>query len=324
VRSSGSTTKLLRVAEVKPPLDRQGAQPVLATLPVIDMICRVLSVDLSHHPRHFVLHVWDGTDALPLPLSYTSEPPHQPPQPQQQPQPQQHQQPQRRHSLLLEVLRSGGPPAPAAAAAAVGAAAGGGGEDPAHARAAKRSRVNEAGAPAAAANNNAAATAITVGAVFSAGAGPGGEGGRGDGADLHPHPPPHRARYAAPLACVVQYGGPCQGEGAQQQLGASTGAEWEALAAVLPRTEMPVVLLQQHECDATPCRVLARVVEVLHPGLGFPHGGPHQGGAALPAADVRTEGELLPGSRLDRGGNGLAYTLALLLEDTTGEGGQKT
>ncbi len=39
----------------------------------------MLALDFRFHPRHVVLHVWDGTDAFPVPPTYTNL--HAPPPP---------------------------------------------------------------------------------------------------------------------------------------------------------------------------------------------------------------------------------------------------
>ncbi|KAG2450917.1 hypothetical protein HYH02_004749 [Chlamydomonas schloesseri] len=70
----GGSPKLLRLVTIAPPglIDTYRCEP--GTLQPVDVICRVLAVDFSRYPEWYVLHVWDGTDFVPVPISYNSEP----------------------------------------------------------------------------------------------------------------------------------------------------------------------------------------------------------------------------------------------------------
>lgn len=67
---------------------------------------QVLALDFRFHPRHTVLHVWDGTDAFPVPPTYTNLHTPTPPGPalRGRPPPQLQQQQQYRHQDTGEVL----------------------------------------------------------------------------------------------------------------------------------------------------------------------------------------------------------------------------
>ncbi|GFR50132.1 hypothetical protein Agub_g12284, partial [Astrephomene gubernaculifera] len=83
--------RLVKIQDVAPPSDPASGAPACGHLPPVDLICRVLAVDFTCLPHYFIVHVWDGTDAQPLPLHYTSAPPgYLPPEQQLQQQPHQH------------------------------------------------------------------------------------------------------------------------------------------------------------------------------------------------------------------------------------------
>ncbi|GIM14169.1 hypothetical protein Vretimale_17175 [Volvox reticuliferus] len=72
-RQQGGRNGLSAIRELVPPMAGDGVTPVAGPMPPANLICRVLAVDFCYYPDYYILYVWDGTDAHPTPLTYTSE-----------------------------------------------------------------------------------------------------------------------------------------------------------------------------------------------------------------------------------------------------------
>ncbi|EFJ48429.1 hypothetical protein VOLCADRAFT_91120 [Volvox carteri f. nagariensis] len=305
---------LKTVQELAPPLATDRVTPVVGPMAPASLICKVLAVDFSHYPDYYILHVWDGTNALPMPLSYTSTP----------------------------TTAGGGPtPPPASAVGWV--------RNPQplprpgdwiklkdmvprfvqgqlqllfaeRSSLDHRPGVRNAGAP----------TAGESRGEHPAQNPPQQRGGAGG------QPSPFPLQNAAPRDPSSWLARVCH--------------PWRAL----PLRTLRQVLMQQDTCDCTPARVLVRVMAVLNPPLPPPPSpavsavaastGPRASTtpsgqdrsdvsvdstspaahqlrtsllrAVLPAAALRCEQEVV-GTQLDRSGNGRTFALALLLQDAT-------
>ncbi|KAG2426963.1 hypothetical protein HXX76_012748 [Chlamydomonas incerta] len=203
-RAAGSSpTVLMRLCAMLPPVsDFSTSQLLPGSLRPVDVICRVLAVDFSRCPEHYVLHVWDGTDVFPLPLSYSSEPGPAP----------------------AGRAADGAPAGGGAAAAGVAAAADG-------PRRSQRKRARDG------ADDEAASSQPQGGAAGGA-EGPAAEAQEEDADPLGgPCAPPDCCRLLMPLASIVQFGDSDSGGGGAGEGG---GAGWEVLSSSLPPHEMPV------------------------------------------------------------------------------------
>ncbi|GLI67834.1 hypothetical protein VaNZ11_012116 [Volvox africanus] len=71
-RQEGGHNSLSAIREIVPPVAADGVTPMVGPMQPVNLICRVLAVDFCYYPDYYILYVWDGTDAHPTPLTYTS------------------------------------------------------------------------------------------------------------------------------------------------------------------------------------------------------------------------------------------------------------